>query len=225
MALFHRLLYIMFFAVLGCGKQSSVSYENDDVNQSSEDNYPYELDWAVELKLKPHRDENYLITEDAEIIDLISKHGVTFYQSYPGFKTPELLLLYTLQGKGNMSRESRENVINDFLATGKFENDVRLFELIYPAELDWAVELKLNLQEDKSYLATEDAEIIDLISKHGVTFYQSCPGARNPELLLYYILSGKGSMSRESRGNSVNDFLATGKFEDDVRVFGIGHHY
>lgn len=54
---------------------------------------------------------------------MISKHHVILYQTYPGPKsTPELLLYYTLKGDGNDN--NKKHVINVFLATGKFEDDV-----------------------------------------------------------------------------------------------------
>ena len=90
--------------------------------------YPGPLGWAVDLKLKPQTDPDYLATEDPEIKALELKHDVTLEQSYAGFKTQEMLLLYTLRGKG-----SRKKALDDFFATGKFdENFLREY---YPAHI------------------------------------------------------------------------------------------
>jgi hypothetical protein len=108
-------LYMMscalFFMALGCG-----------TNNDNEEPIP----WAVKLKLKPQTDESYLPTEDPVIKALLSKHGVTMRQTMPPGprSTPELLSYYTLTGSSNMSKESREHCIADFLATGKFEDEV-----------------------------------------------------------------------------------------------------
>jgi hypothetical protein len=91
------------------------------------DNYNENLVWAVELTLKPQTDENYLPTEDPEIKALVLKHGVEFRQSAADTTLPELMPYYQLRGKGSMSKESRENIIKAFLATGKFEDYVREF--------------------------------------------------------------------------------------------------
>jgi len=87
----------------------------------------------------------------------------------------------------------------------------------YGQELDYAIKLKLKPQTDKNYLATRDAEIIRLASKHAATITQSwfIPNSP-PELYLYYDLRLKGSTSKESRASFIKDFLATGKFESDV---------
>ena len=93
----------------------------------------------------------------------------------------------------------------------------------YAQELDFAVELTLKNQENKDYRATDDPEIKVLSSRHDITFSQSFQGTKNPELLPYYTLRGRGSMSKESRESAIKDFLATGKFEGDVREFEIVH--
>ena len=89
----------------------------------------------------------------------------------------------------------------------------------------WAVKLKLKPQADENYLATEDLEIQALLSKHDVVMRQTMPpGPRStPELLSYYTLTGKSSMSKESRENCIKDFLSTGKFEDEVFEYGISY--
>jgi len=97
---------------------------------------------AVEFKLRPEMaNKSNLTTEALEIRALSVKHDVEMRQSYPNAKTPELLLLYTLRIKDNgmntegkestVNRERRENIIGDFLATGKFENDVFEFGTAY----------------------------------------------------------------------------------------------
>jgi hypothetical protein len=93
----------------------------------------------------------------------------------------------------------------------------------YGQELVSSIRIKLKPQVEKSYKATDDEEIKALSSKHGVTLRQTCPGAKTPELLLYYTLTVEGSRSRESRKSSIKDFLATGKFEDDIYEYGIAH--
>jgi len=95
----------------------------------------------------------------------------------------------------------------------------------YGQEYNYSVKLKLKPQTDKSYLATEDAQMKSLTSKHGVTIRQTMPsGPRStPELLSYYTLTGPSSMSKESKESFIKDFLATGKFEDEVFEYGISH--
>jgi len=82
--------------------------------------------WIARLMLKPHANEKYSATLDPEIISLINKHRVDLRMSAPGYPaTEKISLLYTLYGKDNM-----ENVINDFLATGKFEDDVEYVPMV-----------------------------------------------------------------------------------------------
>ena len=91
-----------------------------------------EIDYAVRIKLKPLTDESYKATNDVDMKNLMSKHDVIMTQTYPGKRsTPELLLYYSLRGKGSMSKESRENFIKDFLATGKFEDEVYEYGIAY----------------------------------------------------------------------------------------------
>ena len=87
-------------------------------------------------------------------------------------------------------------------------------------ELGWVVLLKLKSQEDESYVPTEDTEIKDLISKHGVTFEQPFPDKKDMDMFLYYSLHGRCCICME---NVIKDFLATGRFEDDVREFEIAN--
>ena len=94
----------------------------------------------------------------------------------------------------------------------------------YSQELDYVVRIKLKPQRDLSYLATKDAKMISLASKHGVTLTQTWPVPEAPrELLLDYDLRIKGSTDKESKDRFIKDFLATGKFEDEVFEYGISH--
>ena len=52
--------------------------------------------------------------------------------------------------------------------------------------------------------------------KYDGVLRQSYPGAKNPELLLYYTLKGKSN-----KDNAIKDYLATGKFESNVSEFEI----
>ncbi len=81
---------------------------------------------------------------------------------------------------------------------------------------EFAVELKQKPQTDTNYILTEDPEIIALSLKYETILKQSCPGAKTPELLLFYTLIGNGN-----KDTIINDYLATGKFEDTVREFEI----
>jgi len=58
------------------------------------------------------------------------KYNVEFRQTYPGATFPENLLYYTLNGI-----DGRKNAIKDFLATGKFEDDVYYFSGVWPSSL------------------------------------------------------------------------------------------
>ena len=84
-----------------------------------------------------------------------------------------------------------------------------------PPWIGWNVVLRLKPQKDENFSATEAPEIIALIEKHGVVFRQRNPGANNPELLLYYNLGGEDC----NTGHIIlQEFLATGLFEDYVRI-------
>ena len=115
-----RILFpiISLFIVVACGSDAN-EQSNEIVNKET-------IQWAVKLKLKPQTDESYLPTEDPIIKALLSKHGVAMRQTMPPGprSTPELLSYYTLTGPSNMNKESRENCIADFLATGIFEDEV-----------------------------------------------------------------------------------------------------
>lgn len=84
-------------------------------------------EWAIRIKLKPQTDTTYVVTEDPEIKILLLRHDLTMKQSTPGAKTPELLLYYDLKGKNS----NKENAMKDFLATGKFEDEIYEYETAY----------------------------------------------------------------------------------------------
>jgi len=86
--------------------------------------------WSARLKLIPQPDPNYLATEDPEMKALVLKHNVEFIQMAPGATFPENLLLYRLKGI-----DGRKNAIKDFLATGKFEDDVYYFPGVWLSSL------------------------------------------------------------------------------------------
>jgi len=109
-------LCIVFFVASGCNDPNVIFPENDDCIP--------ELGWSVKFKLKQQEDENYIATEDPGIIALILEHDVIFRQIYTGSKTtPELLLYYSLTGK-ECNSENKKKIINNFLATDKFEDEV-----------------------------------------------------------------------------------------------------
>ena len=87
---------------------------------------------SVRLKLKHQKDKNYIVTEDPEIKALVFNNDVTFKQAFPGASSPDLLLYYDLTRKDNMSMENWEKTINEFLATGKFENEVYEYGIAHP---------------------------------------------------------------------------------------------
>jgi len=89
-------------------------------------------------------------------------------------------------------------------------------------ELGWSVRLKLKPQPDESYLTTEDPEIIALVAKYDLIFEQTCPGAKNPELLLYYDLTGMWC-NQEKKKTGIKAFLAIGLFEDEVYEYGYAY--
>ena len=94
--------------------------------------WPEEITWSVKLKLKVELDDNCILSEDPIIKALVIKHDVRLKQSFLNPRsTPELLLYYDITGKGCMSIESRENVIQDFLKTKKFEAEVYVYGIAY----------------------------------------------------------------------------------------------
>ena len=97
-------------------------------------------------------------------------------------------------------------------------------------QLEFSFDLRLKPEVAATrYIVTESVEIKTLSARHNVRFRQALPGARNPDLLLYYTLTIEGScMTRQSRAdilsreNIINDFLATGLFDENyVREFAI----
>ncbi|MDR2148734.1 MAG: hypothetical protein LBE91_20020 [Tannerella sp.] len=132
-------IFLLFISLcLSCGNtgdmQSTVNTDERPSHPtfSLQDDGTGEFSLSVRLKLKPQADENYLATEDPEMKALVLKHDVAFKQSFPGPKsTPELLLDYDLTRKHSMSKENFEKAINDFLDTGKFEDDVYEYGIAY----------------------------------------------------------------------------------------------
>jgi subtilisin family serine protease len=106
---------------------------------------------AVEIKLKPQENKSYTINKDVDLRAISDKHGAVLKQSYPNAKNPELLLYYDLIIKD--SKGSKEDVIKDYIKTGKFENDVREFEKIYPTSCNNPVQVNdaRRLQTGNSY--------------------------------------------------------------------------
>ena len=102
-------------------------------------------DFAVEFRLKPQassRSRDYSVAVDTEVRALTSRHNAILRPSFPGTRDPVLQQYYTLiVGRDYMSsEESRERgdnrarfefVIEDFLATGKFDDYVREFGIVY----------------------------------------------------------------------------------------------
>ena len=218
-----KLIVLMCFCVcLSCSNAGTLQPSGDEDDQTDQnlDDGTNESGWFARLKLKPQTDANYRVTEDPEMMALLLKHYATITQSWRwSVSDPELLLYYDLRGKYNtgvINNRERDNCIRDFLSTGKFEDEA-VYENSSTLEVDWAVKLKIKPQADESYRATNDPVIMAVVLKHNVLMLLSwwIP-TTNPDLLLYYDLRGKGSMSRESKENVINALLATGKFEDEV---------
>jgi len=89
-------------------------------------------------------------------------------------------------------------------------------------ELGWSVRLKLKPQPDESYLAINDPEIMALATKYDFIFEQTCPGFKNPELLLYYDLTGMWC-NKKKKKTGIEAFLATRKFENEVYEYGYAY--
>ena len=107
-----------------------------------DDRHP--LDFAVEFRLKPlasNRAGGYSIIADSEVKALSLMHNATLKPSFPGTRDPVLQQYYTLTIRGSYmnvesrergeNRERYETIIEDFLATGKFDDYVREFEIAY----------------------------------------------------------------------------------------------
>ena len=134
---------MLLFAVVGCEASKEASaYDEMDEECVEERKYECDFDdddfdlselteencvprWAVELTLKQGIADCPI--ENPVIKALIAKHDVTFFQSYPGFQTPELLLLYTLGGDDCSNLCHVKLIIRAFLRTGLFEYHVRVF--------------------------------------------------------------------------------------------------
>ncbi len=74
----------------------------------------YCQEFAVEIKMKPQENKDYAIAKDIKMQSLSAKHNCTLRQSYPGAKTPELLLYYTLTGNYN------KDIVIKLLCQNKF---------------------------------------------------------------------------------------------------------
>ena len=72
---------------------------------------------------------------------------------------------------------------------------------------------KINIK-----LATDDPEIQKIILKHDVELVQSYPGAKTPELLRYYTLTGN-----RDKEIVIQVFLATNMFENKITEFEIAY--
>ena len=102
--------------------------------------------FAVEFRLDPQalasRSSIYSATADVEVSALSSRYNAILRPSFPGTRNPVLQQYYTLiireDDMSVMSRSSegnrvrREAVIEEFLAIGLFEDDVRVFEPVFP---------------------------------------------------------------------------------------------
>ena len=156
------------------------------------------------------------------------------------FKNLAILLLlvgvfYTCTAEDTVANFQVED--NAELATRQ-HFDMQEWELLYNDHhpLDFAVEFRLNPQvssRTSDYSIATYTELRALSLMHNATLRPSFPGTKNPVLQQYYTLIIRGSyMSVESRekGESraryesvIEDFLATGKFDDYVREFGIAY--
>ena len=99
----------------------------------------YSQEFGAKIKMKPQADRSYRASEDAEIRALAARHGLGIRRSLPAstdsvVTNPELFLYYTITIEERRYRtDYRENYINDFLATGKFEDEVHLYKPVHPA--------------------------------------------------------------------------------------------
>ena len=224
-----KLILLMCFLVcLSCSKAGDMQSSEDEDDQTEQNVYDGTNNsvWFVRLKLKPQADASYLVTEDPVIKALLLKHYAKITQSWRwSVSDPELLLYYDLTGIYNTDRtiNNRDNCIRDLLSTGKFEDEA-VYEYSSTLEVDWVVKLKIKPQADENYRATNDPVIMAVVFKHNVSMKLSwwLP-TTNPDLLLYYELRGKDSMSRESKDNVINALLATGKFEDEVYEYEMAY--
>ena len=100
--------------------------------------YYNEETWSVRLKLKPQADKSYRATKDPEIMAVVLKNDLRIWQLYsdqtkiPTELYQDMVLYYNVTGLYNKSQESRENIINVFLSTGKFEDEVYEYEMVRP---------------------------------------------------------------------------------------------
>ena len=193
-----------------------------------------ESPYAVRLRLKSEVGMSFIASEDPEMKAIAAKHGAIFSRSCPDTDIPELAMYYDLSGtdkEGEWVHDDApvacDKAVDDFLATGKFENFVFSFGRIDPGwcslwrqlESGFAVDIRLipSLYADKNYNVLEDPEIKALVAKHGVKFFQSYPNSQYPSWLEQYAILG---IDRNIEP-IIRDFIATGKFTNYVRGFYI----
>ena len=111
-------------------RKCECDFDDDDFDLSGLNEENCISQWAVELTLKSEITDCPI--EDPVVKALVAKHELIFYQSYPGFQTPKLLLLYTLVGHDCSNLCYVRAIIRAFLATGLFEHHIRIFERTFP---------------------------------------------------------------------------------------------
>ena len=190
--------------------------------------------YAVRLRLKSEVGRSFIASEDPEMKAIAAKHNIGFNQSCPDTDIPELAMYYDLTGtdKGGEwvhpdAPLTCDKAVDDFLATGKFENFVFSFEGISipwcsqwrQLESGFTVDIRLipSLYADKTYDVIEDPEIKALVEKHGVKFYQSYPNSKYPSWREQYGILGIDCNIEPV----IRDFIATGKFTNYVRGFSL----
>jgi len=188
--------------------------------------------YAVRLRLKSEVGRGYIASEDPEMKAIAAKHGATFSRSCLNTDIPELAMYYDLTGtdrEGNWVTPDApvacEKAVDDFLATGKFENFVFWFDAIrknwcsqwHDLERWFMLDIRLipRLVADKNYEVTEDPEIKALVAKHEVKFFQPYPNAHIPNWREQYCIEGRDRNIEPI----ICDFMATGKFTNYVRGF------
>jgi subtilisin family serine protease len=103
-------------------------------------------DFVVEIKLKQDV-KDFSLTNDKQIKSLSQTYkNSELKQSYPGAKTPELLLYYTLRGNG-----AKNEIVSNYLKTGLFEGSVREFEMEYVLSCNTPISVNDPLYNDNNY--------------------------------------------------------------------------
>lgn len=160
---------------------------------------------------------------ETKVIDGVALREFTARYTYTG-TDPRLNFEYLHVYREKVGIEIRHNALIDGIfpvCPDRVINNYLHFSQYIDSEIEyikgeWTIRLKLIPQPDANYLPTEDPEIQALVLKHDVVLKLTLPGAKNPELLLYYDLWGN-----DGRKIIIKDFLATGKFEDDVYRYTI----